>query len=303
MACPSPRSAAGEVGDRTRADFAAGTGGPGLHLAQTSAGPEVILAPTVAAEFGPGVPRDWFVEPWKEGGRVEADGGQLLLDAATAGYNALFGSERSLEFVATFAKRPHQHIGFGTDFRAVPWITFSTKFGNALYARSNFTVPEDSRLSGSLLGKPHRFRIEWRVLDIAFWVDGHRVAHQLAPVVGYMRPLVGNGSLGGEPLRVEWLRMSPYAPEGEFTSRVHDADAAAVWEACDADADVPAGTTVTVEVRAGDTPDGDEGWSAWGPPPATGRYAQYRARLRRTDSAVTPVLRAVTLRYSASGSG
>jgi hypothetical protein len=234
---------------------------------------------------------------------VEADGERLLLDGASTGYRAMFGSERSLEFVATFAKRPHQHIGFGTNFRTVPWITFSTKFGNSLYARSNFTVPEDNRLPGSLLGTAHRFRIDWRVLDIAFWVDGRRVAHQLAPVVGYMRPLVSNGSLGVDPLTVEWLRMSPYAPEGEFISRVHDAGGTVVWEAYDADADVPAGTTLVLDGRAGDGPEPGPTWSAWAPPPVTGRFVQYRARLATADSARTPVVRAVTVSYSASGSG
>jgi hypothetical protein len=301
--CPSPGPTTTEIGDRTREDFAAGAGGPGLRLARTANGPEVILAPTVGADFADGVPADWFCEPWKDGGRVEADGEQLFLDGATTGYNALFGSERSLEFVATFAKRPHQHIGFGTNFRTVPWITFSTKFGNSLYARSNFTLPEDTRLSGSLLGAPHRFRIDWRVLDIAFWVDGRRVAHQLAPVVGYMRPLVANGSLGGDPLGVEWLRMSPYAPEGGLTSQVHDAGRAVTWEGCDADADVPEDTTLGLDVRAGDTPEPGPDWSAWAAPPARGRFAQYRARLATGDSTRTPVVRAVTLRYSASGSG
>ena len=221
----------------------------------------------------------------------------------TTGYNAMFGSQRSLEFVATFSRQPHQHVGFGTNFRTVPWITFSTKFGNSLYARSNFTIPEDTRLPGSLLGGSHRFRIDWRVLDIEFWADGRRVAHQLAPVVGYMRPLAGNGSLGGEPLTIEWLRMSPYAPEGVFTSRVHDAGGAVVWEACHAEADVPQGTTVSLEVRAGDGPAPDESWSEWAPPPSAGRFVQYRARLATSDAASTPVVRAVTLRYSASGSG
>ena len=109
-----------DIGDRTRDEFLAGAGGRGLHLAETSSGAELILAPTVAAELRDGVPPDWFVEPWKDGGTVEADGTRLCLDASTIGYNALFGSERSLEFVATFAKRPHQHVGFGTNFRAVP---------------------------------------------------------------------------------------------------------------------------------------------------------------------------------------
>ena len=323
MPPPCPGSAASGVGDRTAEEFGAGGANPGVHLARTGDGPELILAPAVAAEFGAGLPADWFTEPWKEGGTVEQDGTGLVLEGATVGYSPLCGSGRSLEFVATFRKRPHQHVGFGTNFRTVPWVTFSTKFGNSLYARTNFIIPEDTRLPATLLGAPHRFRIDWRVIDVAFWVDGRRVAHQLVPVVGYMRPLASNGSIGGGALNVEWMRMSPYAPEGDFTSRVHDAGGPARWEGCDVDATVPAGTAVTMEVRAGDTPEPDEGWTAWVgagavgtgsvgtgaggegdvPVAVPGRFAQYRARLTTESSTDTPVVRGVTLRYSSSGWG
>jgi hypothetical protein len=140
----------------------------------------------------------------------------------------------------------------------------------------------------------------WRVIDVGFSVDGREVAHQLAPVVGYMRPLAGSGSLGGDPLAVEWMRMSPYAREGTFTSRVHDAGAAATWGEYEADADVPAGTTLTLDLRAGDSPEPDGSWSEWGPPPRRGRFAQYRAHLATGNPSRTPVVRAVTLGYSSS---
>lgn len=307
-----PESAAARATDRAPADFRAGTAEGGVHVAATSAGAEMILTPTLAAEFGgDGLPAGWFVEPWREGGHAELDGGALVMDGATTGYSGLFGSERSLEFVATFHKRPHQHVGFGTDFRNVPWITFSTKFGHSLYARTHFFIPEDSRLSPSLLGSPHRFRIDWHVLHVDFWVDGRLAAHQLVPVVGYMRPLASNGSLGGGPLSLEWLRMSPYRTEGTFTSRVHDAGEAALWTACEVDADVPAGTAVSVQVRGGDAAEPDVTWSGWTTLAGAqadgtalwGRFAQYRAVLATTDVARTPAVRAVALRYSpASGS-
>ena len=310
---PSP---APQVSDVDAADFRAGSAGPGLHLAATSAGAELILAPTVVAEFsGDALPGDWFVEPWKEGGGAELNGRGLTLDAATAGYKGLYGSQRSLEFVATFEKRPHQHIGFGTDFRSVPWITFSTKFGHSLYARSNFLIPEETRLSPSLLGGPHRFRIDWNVLDVDFWVDGRKIAYQLVPLVGYMRPLAGNGSQGGPPLAVEWVRMTPYAPEGTFVSRVHDAGTSVRWVACEVDGDVPDKCSLALELRAGETPRPDPTWTGWvtlpGDPagnPAgenaslTGRFVQYRARLATGDRSQTPVVRRVSLAYSSSSS-
>lgn len=297
----------GAATDRERADFDAGVAGPGVYRARTAQGTELILSPTVAGEFtGDKLPPDWYVEPWKEGGSYELSERGVVLDGATAGYFGLYGSERSLEFVATFQKRPHQHVGFGTDFRSVPWITFSTKFGHSVYARSNFIIPEDVRLSPSLLGTPHRYRIDWNVLDIEFWVDDKRVAYQLVPMVGYMRPLASNGTLGGPPLEVEWFRMTPYAPEGAFTSRVHDAGGRVRWSGCDLDADVPANTSVTVDVRGGDTPEPDEAWSEWAAAAVEAtdgaalrsRFAQYRVRLATAHANRTPVVRAVTLRYS-----
>ena len=303
---PSPSSPAPEVRDACPEDFRAGSPGPGVHIATVAEGAEVILAPTVAAEFsGDTLPHDWFVEAWKEGGRAEVNG-QLTLDAATAGFQGMYGAGRSLEFVATFAKRPHQHVGFGTDFKTVPWITFSTKFGHSLYARSNFLIPEETRLSPSLLGSPHRFRIDWNVLDVDYWVDGRKIAYQLVPLVGYMRPLAGNGSQGGVPLAVEWLRMTPYAPEGTFVSRVHDAGRSVDWVACELDADVPGDTSVLIEVRAGSAPEPGATWSGWttlgDDSLVAGRYAQYRARLATAHRSHTPLVRAVTLRYSSPSS-
>lgn len=295
------------VTDITVDDFRAGEPGPGVHIAPAGGGAELILRPAVVAEFGGDrLPDDWLAEAWKEGGRAEVNG-RLTLDAASAGFSGgMFGAGRSLEFVATFEKRPHQHVGFGTDFKNVPWITFSTKFGHSLYARSNFLIPEETRLSPSLLGSAHRFRIDWNVLDVDFWVDGRKVAYQLVPLVGMMRPLAGNGSQGGAPLAVDWVRMSPFAPEGTFESRVHDAGTEVEWEGCELDADVPDATSVAVEVRAGATAEPGAGWSGWEVlaegAGVTGRYAQYRARLASGQRSRTPVVRRVDLRYSPSSS-
>lgn len=304
---PSPPAAV-ESGDHDPADFGAGLAGEGIHIAATSHGAEVILEPKVVADFlGEALPPDWFVEEWKEGGQAELVEEGLRLHGTRAGYAKVFGADRSLEFVATFNKRPHQHVGFGTNFRDVPWVSFSTKFGHSLYARSHFFIAEDSRLSASYLGSPHRFRIDWNVIDVEYWIDGERVAHQLAPIVGYMRPLASNGSLGDGPVVVEWMRMSPYRPEGTFTSRVHDAGAPALWVACEFDVDLPPGTVLVAEVRAGDAPEPDRGWSDWalvaGPLCLRGRFAQYRIRLTTTDPSQTPVVRGVSLLYSvAAGS-
>jgi hypothetical protein len=64
---------------------------------------------------------------------------------------------------------------------------------------------------------------------------------------------------------------------------------------------VPAGTTLTVQTRSGNTPTPDNTWSAWAAvtngqsvssPGA--RYFQYRAILTATGTSLTPVLFDIT---------
>ena len=294
----------GHVGDSSAADLLSGYPDSGASVA-ASTPPEVILAPAVAATFaGPDLPDGWFARPWAEGGSVHFDGGRLVIDGALVGHHALISGGRSLEFATTFDDRPDQHVGFGFDYVNVPWCMFSTKWGRRLYARTNFTLSEDKKLPGDWFGSPHRYRIDWRFLYVDFAVDGKRLAHLLVPMPPAMRPLAGNKRVGGEPLVLEWVRMSPYAPAGRFTSRVLDAGGAVEWTEARWAADVPEGTSLTLRWRSGDSPAPDRAWSGWavlrGPTAVArriSRYVQYRAELATTDASSTPALREVTLGY------
>jgi hypothetical protein len=218
-------------------------------------------------------------------------------------------SPRSLELSAVFASRPDQHAGFGIDFVDVPWVMFSTKWGRRMYARTHLLTVEDKKLSGHWFDAPHVFRIDWNILDLVFSVDGARVAHLMIPMPGYMRALAGNQRLGTQPLRIEWMRVSPYATSGRFTSRVLDAGTPADWHSLRWKADVPQPTSLAVEVRTGDVVRPGRSWTPWRPVAhsgdaigSTARFVQYRARLATTDPAWTPVLREVGLTYSPAGS-
>ena len=298
-----------EVNDSSADDFAAGTSDAGAYVARTLAG-EVTLRPKVAAEFtGDDLPAGWSVTPWVEGGSATIGDGMLALDGARVGCEPLLASPRSLEFSAVFASRPDQHAGFGTNFDDVPWVMFSTKWGRRLYGRTHLLTVEDKKLPGHWFGEPHRFRIDWNVLDVVFSIDGDPLARLMVPVPGYMRALAGNQRIGKEPLRVEWMRLSPYAPAGCFTSRVLDAGTTVDWHEVTWEADVPRSTSLGVRVRTGDTPDpGDRTWSPWtwvaasgDPLRSTSRYVQYEAELTTADPAWTPVLRRVAIAYSAAG--
>jgi len=295
--------------DGSADDFAAGTTDAGAHVARTVIG-EVILTPTAAAEpVGPDLPSGWSATPWLDGGTATLVDRQLVLDGARFGCDALFQSPRAVEFSATFAARPDQHAGFGFDFVHVPWVKFSTRWGRRLYARTHLLGVEDKKFPGDWLGQRHRFRIDWNVLDIVFSVDDERVAHLLVPVPGHMRALAANQRLGNTPLLLDWMRVTPYAPAGTFTSRVLDAGAPVEWLTAVWQADVPDAASLAVLVRTGDTAAPGRSWSPWRRLAGSGaplggdvsRYAQYRADLATTDPGRTPALHRMALRYREPG--
>jgi hypothetical protein len=294
-------------GDTTASDFGAGTH-TGVHVTNDANG-EVILKPQVAEEFsgGPGLPADLgYSGVWGPGGSATVGGGALAVNGAYAGTSNLYGSGRSLEFVATFlGGTPNAHIGFGVDFNDDPhWQMFSVKGDGNFYARTNAGGPE-TPLPSSLLGSPHRYRIDWNAGNVEYYVDGALVAtHNVSFGGTQMRPLASEFNAGGAGLSVDWLRMTPYAGSGTFTSRVFDAGSVAEWGALTWSADVPAGTSLALSVRTGDTPTPDGGWSSYAPVAASGgdipgssRYVQYRAELSSSDPETTAILRDVTISY------
>lgn len=294
-----------EVTDGSTADFAAGSTDAGAHVARTASG-EVLLAPAVAAEFtGAEVPPGWTVTPYHDGGTGILGDGRITLDGARVACDTVFrGPPRALDLSATFATRPDQHAGFGIDYVDVPWVMFSTKWGRRLYARTHLVGIEDKLIAGAWLESPHHFRIEWNVLDIVFSIDGERAAYLLVPVPGYMRAVASNQRGGGAPLQVEWMRVSPYATAGTFTSRVLDAGGVVEWLDATWRADVPPATALRLSVRTGDVGRPGRTWSPWrrvASPGAmigaTSRYLQYRARMATHDERATPVLRRVAFRH------
>jgi hypothetical protein len=110
----------------------------------------------------------------------------------------------------------------------------------------------------------------------------------------------------GDPGKL-YLLEDQFVTRGTVISDVLDAKLASRWGALRWEADAPPGTRVSVAVRAGNVADPDETWSDWSAeqtnpaqavitaPPA--RYLQFRATLSTENPAISPALRAVTLRY------
>jgi hypothetical protein len=97
-----------------------------------------------------------------------------------------------------------------------------------------------------------------------------------------------------------------FAPNGTFTSAVHDANGQATWDSISWTATIPASTTLTLHTRSGSTPVPDATWSGWSAAYLTSgqaiaspsaRYIQARAILTTTDSLTTPVLYDLSVQY------
>ena len=108
----------------------------------------------------------------------------------------------------------------------------------------------------------------------------------------------GEGSDAGTSVSVTGdgeVILAPTVGSGTFTSRVLDAGELADWRTLEVTDTTPSGTSISYEVRTGDTTDPDDGtWSAFTPlvdgadVPGMSRYAQYRATLNTTVPGSSP---------------
>ena len=305
--------------DTGSVDFLAGTRGTtcdasgqncviNTYVAETGNG-EVILAPTAGTEFsGTALDPGWIAVPWQTQGTATLGGGVLLVDGARVGTcdvtpsgdceAGIYGPGHSLEFIATFTGDAFQHSGFGVKMEAPPWAVFSTGSGGTLLARTASAIgATDTPLGTTLLGAPHRFRIDWTTGFVTYSVDGVQVAtHAIANGI-VMRPIAASdfNAFGGN-VAVDWMRLMPYATSGAFISRIFDAHAPVDWNTVTWSNVLPAGTTLTISVRTGNTPVPDASWSSFAVVSAPGaftghsQYVQYRADLASGDAFQTPQL-------------
>ena len=221
--------------------------------------------------------------------------------------SGLYASGRSVEFSANFSGisgSGFQHVGFGNTFGQTPWMMFSTFTGGGIWARTNDGVfpAIDTPIAGTWLNALHRYRIDWNAANVVYWIDGVVVATHVRTVTGTLRPIISDFDVAGGTLSVDWLRMTPYTSPSTFQSRVFDAGSAAIWTTATWTATEPAGTSVVISVRRGDTAVPDASWTAFAPLAGSGaaiggtsRYIQYRAVLTSSAAGQTPALSDVTL--------
>ena len=183
--------------------------------------PAIPVRASVTDFNGPSLPADWFATAWFSGGAATSTNGTLAVDGALTGTVALYGPGLSLEFVATFTGAPWQHIGFGLDYNAAPWIIFSTFRGEGeLYARTNSEAGQviDTAIPGAWFGTPHRYRIDWQPTQVVFSIDGTVVATHAVPVAANLRPLVSDFNVGDGTLAVHSIEMFTSVSRVDFAS-------------------------------------------------------------------------------------
>jgi hypothetical protein len=108
---------------------------------------------------------------------------------------------------------------------------------------------------------------------------------------------ITHGGLGG-------VTLAAGVTQGQFTSRVLDAQQMVTWDRLTYDGGLPAGSHLRFSVRTGSTPTPDGTWTSWtsvnqgGRVATSARYIQYRVELVAGAQGQAPVLRAVGITHS-----
>ena len=224
----------------------------------------------------------------------------MSVDGALVSTGAMFLPGRSLEFTATFSGTAYQHAGFAVTFGEGLWAMFSSGAGDALYARTNNSATAtNTRIAGNWFGTPHRFRIDWSASRVDYAIDGVQVATHGIAVSASMRPVASDYNGDGDALRIDWMRLTPYAAASTYLSAILDASGSAIWTTATWTGETPAGTAAVLSVRYGDSPVPDGTWTSFsvvtGSIDSTARYLQYRLQLSSSVPGQTPVVNDVTI--------
>ena len=269
---PPPPPGPVTLTDTTDADFTAGTPDANIRMLRRVDG-ELSLGPLATTAFdGTALPAGWSSVIWTTGGSTVVSGGRILVDGARASSDALVQPGTSLEFLATFSSDAFEHVGFGITLNETPWAMFGTAGGGSLFARTHTgSLQTDTPLPGSWLNAPHRYRVDWGLAAVTFFIDGVQVASHPVVISGGMRPLLSNFEAGGSTLAVDSLALMPsFAASATFTSRVLDGGASVNWNSATWAANTPAGTSLSISARFGNTALPDASWTAFAAIPSSG---------------------------------
>lgn len=223
-----------------------------------------------------------------------------------------------LEGVITFSAGEHQYFGFVEPGQnPSQFATIGTNFnGDGIYAVAADGATRQAVLLSPILSIPRRLRIEWssvgngqdQIRYFLYDLEANLVATQSLTVTSFPTNtmhirLSNNPNRSRWALSAAWIRYTPYAaPSATYLSCpiVVDPHRQQVWGPITWSESVPAGTSLTVELRVAN----DLGSLATAPfvpvtnggipEVSTGIYAQYRLQLNApAASLVAPKLNAI----------
>jgi hypothetical protein len=265
-----------------------------------------MLTPAIATEFsGTTLPSGWVSTMQVTKGTVTVSNGSVKLRGTriTSTLPVISGG-RSMEFAATFNGAQQQLAGLSL-------AQFNTKLTGTtvgLYARTvNGSKTMETLIPGSWFGAPHRFRIDWNAATVVYWIDGAKVATHTASFSATLRMTMVASDLARSAgmLTIDWMRSTPYAAAGTYTSKVFDAGAPVKWQTMSWSFDKPAGTNIVVSYRTGTTLTPDATWTAFATVPASGgalagssRYIQYKLQESTTNTAQAPAVKDLVIAFN-----
>jgi hypothetical protein len=285
----------------TVADFSTGSGG---YVSDTNGG-EVMATPGTATEFsGTSTPSGWTSATVVSGGTTTYANGKATLNG-TRIYTGTMSSGRTMSAAATLGAG--QSLGWGSTSSSTLRAAFVVTSSGGMTAVMNDGLLNNRTVSipGSWTGSQHEYRIDWSSTSATFFIDGTQVATGSFTSLTSLRAMATDPTTAAPTLVLDWVRVGPYAASTTWTSAVVDAGASVGWDTLVTDVAAPSGTTVTVQVRSGNTATaGGTGWTSWATVGSnssitrTARYLQYRLVLTTSGTRyVSPVVRSATLTY------
>jgi hypothetical protein len=114
-----------------------------------------------------------------------------------------------------------------------------------------------------------------------------------------MNVQISDYNTGTTSISTDWVRISPYAGSGMFTSRVIDAGVVSNWDSIFWKMMLPMGTAISVSVRYGNSTMPDATWSGWyvvlngSALSRRSRYLQYQVAMSTTDPKYSPLFKEI----------
>ncbi len=292
----------------TVAQFNTGTTN-GTQVSAASGGGQVGLAAGISDNFATLNSATWTTTPWVSGGGATpaVSNGTGLAVAGAEVLSSAKSAYTPVEASVSFAPAPYQYFGLSTGLSSTSgnyWAMFGTAgTSDTLFAVVNANGATNTVSLGAIPSGFHTYEVAPIPGAFQFYVDGvlqTTIAAGTADGVALNIVLSSYNTGAGSTLQAQWVNQG-----GTFVSSVFNALQAVNWGTATWSANVPAGTTLTVLTRSGNTATPDSSWSAWtavsnggSVASPSGQYLQYVVILTTTTPGLTADLTSITFTFS-----